>query len=454
MDYSKDVIVAIATGKVKSAIGIIRISGHNIDSLVKKIFQKKEKNANLKDRKHHLGNIIDENGFVVDSGLLIWMPSPKSFTGEDVVELNCHGNPLILEKVLHSAIKAGARLAEPGEFTRRAFLNNKIDLIQAESVIQLINASSNQALKIANKLLSGDLSKKISQIETDIINVLKWLEIRIDFPEEDIEMVSDNYLIDKLTSVEIEISDLIISFEQGKKIINGMKVVFCGRSNVGKSSIFNKILGFKRSIVTDVPGTTRDIVDCFAELDGVSIQIQDTAGIRNTEDQIEKEGITLSFDAIKSSDLVVFISDGSNPPSSEDIYVLDFIKKQKNETIFVLNKNDISIDTSWLALNEEFINVSAKTSEGLDILKKELIKKLIPELSEDKIVLTSYWQKEVFVKSFENIKKAKENIINSLSPESISFELYEMLDHLNEIRGINSRENVINAVFADFCLGK
>lgn len=451
---TRDPIVAVSTARARAAIGIVRISGDNLAPIVARVFHSKKPLDSLSDRRPHLGTFLSEHGDPLDEGLLLWMKGPRSFTGEDVVELQGHGNPWILERIVNSVLAAGARAAQPGEFTRRAYLNGRMDLIQADAVIQLIHASSERGLQAARRLLNGALSQQLAGIQDRIVDVLKWVEMAIDFPEEDIDPASDAHLLDTLQSVRLEITRLITSFRQGHRARAGARVVLCGRANVGKSSLFNQLLGFRRSIVADSPGTTRDIVDAELELEGFLVRVQDTAGLRETLDVLEEEGIGMTREALGSADLVVLVVDGSRPPTEDDRAVLATVVRVGVPWLGILNRQDLGCDETWTTLPGQWLSTSARTGEGLETVRQALVQRLVGEEVGEAVLLTSRWQKEILEHLLQNIDGAIGVITSGMLPTATAYELYEALDRLDEMTGGHGRDDVMNRVFAEFCLGK
>lgn len=447
-------IVAISTARARAAIGIVRLSGEGLEGILARVFRPRGKRVDLWDRHPHLGDFLGESGETLDEGLLLAMRGPRSFTGEDVVELHGHGNPWLLERLVNACIAAGARAAEPGEFTRRAYLNGRMDLIQADAVIQLIHASSERGLKAAQRLLSGELSRTLQDVQHRIIDVMKWVEMAIDFPEEDVDPASDGQLIGMLQELLGIVRRLIQSFRQGHRARAGARVVLCGRANVGKSSLFNQLLGFRRSIVADVPGTTRDVVDAELELEGMLVRVQDTAGLRETLDFLEEEGIGMTHEAIGGAELAILVVDGSEAPTRDDEAVLSTLARLTVEWIGVWNKADRGLHGAWSVIPGEWLSLSARSGEGLERLRELLVSRLVGREGGEGLLLTSRWQKEILERLVLNLEGAIRVIEAGMSPEATAFELYEALDRLDEVTGGNGREDVMNRVFAEFCLGK
>lgn len=460
MGVSADVIVALSTPRGRAALGVVRVSGpaEKVERVVSGVFRSRgkrlERVEQLADRRPHLGEFLGEQGEVLDEGLLLWMRGPRSFTGEDVVELHGHGNPWLLERLVNAVLSAGARAAQPGEFTQRAYLNGRMDLIQADAVAQLIHASSERGLKAAQRLLSGELSERLQALRQRLVEVLKWVEMAIDFPEEDVDPASDERLLELLRRGMEEVEGLLKSYRQGQRARVGVRVVLCGRANVGKSSLFNALLGYRRSLVADVPGTTRDVVDAELELGGVLVKLHDTAGLRESVDVLESEGMGMTREVLGGAELAVWVVDGSRPPTGEDEEVAKVLSRVGVEWVGVKNKRDEGEVVGWEGFEGEWISVSAREREGLEQFREVLTRRLVGEGGEEGLLLTSRWQKEILERLVEHLSGAMRAIEHGMTPEVTAYELYASLDRLDEITGGQGREEVMNRVFADFCLGK
>ncbi|RMD47669.1 MAG: tRNA uridine-5-carboxymethylaminomethyl(34) synthesis GTPase MnmE, partial [Aquificota bacterium] len=334
----KDTIVANATPLTASAVSIIRISGKDALNIGKSIFSKKE---DIKPRKAYFGKFIDENGEIIDEGLFLYFKAPKSFTGEDVVEIQVHGSVPVVKKIIKEAIKKGARFAQPGEFTKRAFLNGKIDLTQAEAIAQLIEAKSEKASKAAVNLLEGKLSKEIKFLKEKLININMLIEAELNFPE-DVEEIEETVIKKDLKEVIDKIKQLLSTYKKGKLIREGIKLAIVGRPNVGKSSLFNSLMGYERAIVSDIQGTTRDFIEESFTLNGIPVRLIDTAGIRESKDEIEKIGIQKTKEKIEEADIILFVFDVSKGLTEEDLKIYEEVKYKK--PIVVGNKSDLILD--------------------------------------------------------------------------------------------------------------
>ena len=436
------------------------MSGENCFEILDKIFIPKHK-KNINDIKGYTikyGNIV-ENGNIIDEVLVSYFKAPKSYTTENMCEINSHGGNIIVKKILEMCLENGANLAEPGEFTKRAFLNGRIDLLQAESVIDVINAKSEREAKTGIKQLEGYLSKEISNIKQEIMDVMVNIEVSIDYPEYDVDDVTNSQISDMLESVQKKLKKLEKSFDNGKIIKEGIKTVIVGRPNAGKSSLLNAILKEDRAIVTQYEGTTRDTIEEFVTVNGIPLKLVDTAGIRNAEDEVEKIGIEKSREEIKNADLVITIFDASEDLTKEDIEILELIKGKK--TIIVLNKNDLEqkVDEKNEKLKEisnSIIKISALNKTGIEDIYNEISKLFdLNEINLDQeIVITNVRQKNLINKAIENVKKAKETLKEKMPLDIIAIFIKDILEDLGSITGEIVTDDIIDEIFSKFCLGK
>ncbi len=464
-----DTISAISTPPGEGGIGIVRVSGPASISIAKKIFTtpKGESLNGVESHKVIHGYIKDpDTRKNIDEVLLTVMYSPKSFTGENVVEISCHGGSLPLSKILNLTIKSGARLAEPGEFTKRAFLNGRLNLLQAEAVIDIIKSKSDTALESAMNQLQGGLAEKITSIRSILINMLAEIEADIDFPEDDIEFTPLSSpplhggarggitLQKKLETVLTEIGQLVDSYRYGKIYREGISVVIAGRPNVGKSSLMNALLNEDRSIVTSIPGTTRDTIEEGLNLNGLTIKIVDTAGIRESEGLVEQEGIKRTQRAIEGAGLIIFLLDGSEGLREEDKYLIKEIKQKNKLVIIAINKIDVENKISWG--EGEFLKISALKNIGLDELRNQIFDIIYNGhcKTPEGIFITRERHRELLSKSQDFLSKAINAINQNLSPEFIAADLRLSLDSLGEITGETYSEDVLNRIFQEFCIGK
>lgn len=452
-------IVAISTAPAIGGIGIIRLSGEKTFEIIEKIFvpKNKQKIEEIKGNSIKYGHIIDD-GKVIDEVLVSYFKAPKSYTAENMCEINSHGGVLIVRKILEICLKNGAILAEPGEFTKRAFLNGRMDLAQAESVIDIINAKSNKEVEASVRQLEGHLSGEISNIRKKIIDLMVDIEASIDYPEYDVEEVTYSNAIKILEDVENHLDRLSNSFENGKIIKDGINLAIIGRPNAGKSSLLNEFLKEERAIVTDIEGTTRDTIEEQITISGIPFKIIDTAGIRESDDKIEKIGIEKSKKAAQNSDIILAIFDISRALNKEDLEIINFIKNKK--AIIVLNKID---------LNENAETVTELSNLGLDILKVSVLEKKGIEQIYDKLtsmfnineinldnsnVITNIRHKELIDCAKQNAKQAIIALKSNLPVDIIAINIKEILENLGKITGETVSEDIIKEIFAKFCLGK
>ncbi|OCA98787.1 tRNA uridine-5-carboxymethylaminomethyl(34) synthesis GTPase MnmE [Clostridium beijerinckii] len=458
-----DTICAIATPIGEGGVSIIRISGENVLKIASKIFTPRNKYdiESMKTYTMKYGNIVDlENKKeIIDEVILSYMKAPRSYTGENVVEINCHGGVISTNSVLDQVIKAGARLAEPGEFTKRAFLNGRIDLSQAEAVMDIITAKTELSMKAAMIQSKGALSKEINELRGYLLNVLALIEYAVDFTEDDEDIVDDNLILqikDGIENTNSKIETLLSNADAGKIVRDGLNIVIVGKPNVGKSSLLNALLRENRAIVTDVPGTTRDIIEEYINLDGIPVKITDTAGIRDTEDVVEKIGVEKSKEKIEEADLIILMLDASRYMDEEDSRIINKIKNRKY--IVLLNKmdlKDIKIQEEILKNLSNIINISAKTGQGIDILKDE-VKKLFfnGEISSESLIISNARHKQALYKSLENCKMALDKINANEYLDLISIYITAAMKALGEITGDELEEDLLNKIFSEFCVGK
>ena len=453
-----DTIVAISTAPGSSGIGIVRLSGKNSFSIVDKIFKPKN-GGDIKGYTIKYGNIIDENKNIIDEVLVSYFIGPKSYTSENMCEINTHGNNIILKQILDLCIKNGAKIAEPGEFTKRAFLNGRIDLSQAESVIDLINSKSEKEKQSAINQLEGYLSIEINKIKKNILDIMADIEASIDYPEYDIEEATNKEVLEKANKICIMLEKLEKSFDTGKILRDGVNVAIVGKPNAGKSSLLNAMLKEERAIVTDVEGTTRDTIEEFVTIEGILFKIIDTAGIRNSEDKIEKIGIDKSKKALREADLVIAIFDSTKELSTEDIEILNVIKNKT--AIILLNKSDLKDNklkenTNIIDSKKDIIEISALKREGLEELYKKMVELFRIEdiQTENNSIITNIRHKEAISNAKKSILKINETINSGMPIDITAIYFKEAIEELNKITGENVTEDIINEIFSKFCLGK
>jgi tRNA modification GTPase trmE len=404
------------------------------------------------------GHIVD-NSEIIDEVLVTYFKKPKSYTTEDMCEINTHGGNIVTRKILELCLKNGANLAEPGEFTKRAFLNGRIDLLQAESVIDVINAKSEREAKTGIKQLEGMLSKKINEIKQEILDVMVNVDVSIDYPEYDVEEVTYQEISNMLTSVKEKLEKLEKSFDNGKLIKEGIKTAIIGKPNAGKSSLLNAILKEDRAIVTEYEGTTRDTIEEFVNIEGIPLKLIDTAGIRNAKDEVEKIGIAKSREIAKEADLIIAIFDSTKELSPEDLEILDLIKGKKS--IVILNKIDLNAilsenDDRFTNVSENILKLSALNGEGLEKLYETISKMFsLNEINLDnEIVITNLRHKNLISKALINVKKSEEAIEQNMPVDIIAIFIKDILEDLGNITGDVVTDDIINEIFSKFCLGK
>jgi len=456
-----DTIAAIATPVGQAGIGIIRISGPQALSILKRIFKPINPEAPLRTRRLYLGHILDPgSGLCVDEVLATYMKAPYTYTREDIVEINSHSGYAVLSKVLELVLESGARLARPGEFTFRAYLNGRIDLTQAEAVAELITSRSERGLYLASQQIKGALKHKINSLRHELIHVLSQVEAAIDFPDEEDTFLDKTFVVNTLRqSILKQITELIEAHSEKKIWVEGISTVIAGRVNVGKSSLLNRLLDEQRAIVTPVPGTTRDVVESSMSIEGLPIRLMDTAGIREDGDEIEKLGIQLTEQKLSEADLVLAVLDYSLPISNEDRGLLNKIKDKP--ALLVLNKIDLPSDVKWdeaLKGLPEFptVRVSALTGQGIKQLKKEIVRVVVG--SEVRSAPTAIAPNLRQAKALEQARQYIENAVSCIHQDApleiAALELRSALDSLGEIIGETTPEDVLEAIFSNFCIGK
>ena len=455
-------IAAISTATGTGGIGIIRMSGENCFQILEKIFipKKKQKIEEIKGYQIKYGTIINQNTKeMIDEVLVSYFKAPKSYTTENMCEINSHGGSIILRMILEECLKAGAILAEPGEFTKRAFLNGRIDLSQAESIIDLINAKTTREAKASAKQLEGELSRKIGTIRESLLDIMADIEASIDYPEYDIEEVTNHQVLEKIKKIKQELEQLEKSYETGKILKEGIKTVIIGKPNSGKSSLLNAILKEERAIVSDIEGTTRDSIEEMVTIKGIPLKLVDTAGIRKTEDQIEKIGVDRALKLLQEAELVIMIIDGTKPLEEEDKEILQKIKERN--AIILLNKmdrGDLSLEKSAMLckLNKPILKISAKKGTGIEKMYEKIVEMFeLGNLQTDsETLITNIRHKNQIHKAILSCEKAEKTIKENMPVDIIAVEMKEILESLGEITGDNVSEDIINEIFRKFCLGK
>ncbi|KRL67252.1 tRNA modification GTPase TrmE [Companilactobacillus versmoldensis DSM 14857 = KCTC 3814] len=454
-----DTIAAISTPPGEGGISIVRVSGDQAVNIVKRVFQGKDL-AKVASHTINYGHIVDpDTKELVDEVIVSVMRAPKTYTREDVLEVNTHGGIVPTNKVLQLLIGAGARMAEPGEFTKRAFLNGRLDLTQAESVMDLIRAKTDKAMQVAVNQLDGNLEHLISGLRQEILDVLAQVEVNIDYPEYDTEQMTTKMLLEKAQTVGKSIDELLKTAESGEILQHGLATAIIGKPNVGKSSLLNRLLDEDKAIVTDVAGTTRDVVEQYVNIDGVPLKLIDTAGIRDTEDKVEKIGVERSKKAIESADLVILVLDASRPLEEEDLQLLDATSDKRRIVIF--NKNDLSpvlhpIDVKQLKADDIILLTSAIKNDGIQQIK-DTIGKLFNagiEDSSSNVIITSARQAGLLRQAKQSLNDVISGIDAGMPIDLVQIDMTNCWDKLGEITGDSYPDELITQLFSQFCLGK
>ena len=452
-----DTIAAISTPKGEGGIGIIRISGDKSFEILSKIFNTKNPNKDLGFYKFNYGFIHDK-GKIIDEVMIVRMKAPKTYTCEDIVEINCHGGYFVTEKVLELVLKNGARHAEKGEFTKRAFMNGRIDLSQAEAVMDLIHGKTEKSISLSIDQLRGDLRNKINNFKKSLLDVTAHVNVVLDYPEEGIDDPLPENLRKNLEKIYKEASLLIESYDKGKKIKEGIKTVIVGKPNVGKSTLLNSLLREERAIVTHVPGTTRDIIEEIINIKGIPLVLTDTAGIRKTDDIVENIGVEKSKQLIEKADLILLVLDASEKLEKEDMEVIEKIKENNKKTIVLLNKIDLERKLDLSSYNlENIVEISAKDNIGIEEMEDKIYSYIVEEDVEntsEKLIITNIRHKTALEKTNEAVKNIFETIDTGMPMDLISVDLKEALDSLSEITGEISSEDILEHIFGNFCVGK
>lgn len=454
-----DTIAAIATGLSDSGIGIIRISGEDAFSVIRRVFVGKKGGEIDVQKSHrvHYGFICDGEERI-DEVLVLVMKGPHSYTAEDTVEINCHGGVRVMQRILELVIRSGARPAEPGEFTKRAFLHGRIDLAQAEAVMDLIHAQNDYALKASVSQLGGSVSKKIKGLREKLLYAVAFIESALDDPE---HISLEGYageLEEEIKGMEKEIRILVDSFSNGRVMTEGIKTVILGKPNVGKSSLMNVLLGEERAIVTDIAGTTRDTLEERLSLGGITLHVVDTAGIRDTQDVVEKIGVDRAKQAALGADLVIYVVDGSEVLDDNDEEIMDFIRDKK--AVVLLNKVDLEMKVSVEELEKKtgkkVIPVSAKEEQGLEDLEEEIKRSFYGgELRfNDEVIITNVRHKAALEESLESIRMVKKSIEDGLPEDFFSIDLMNAYECLGRVIGESVEDDLVNEIFSRFCMGK
>ena len=458
--YEEDTIAAVATPPGEGGVAIVRMSGPQAEQIAGKIFSRaNRKNGALRSHTLHHGAVRDpKTGEVLDEVLLALMRKPRSYTGEDVAEINCHGGPLLTRRILQLVLSCGARHADPGEFTKRAFLNGRLDLAQAEAVLDVIQARTETGMKLAVQQMHGGLSKWVTGLREELLDILAQVEAAIDFPEEDIELLQREELVQKIVNLREKIAGIVSSYEWGRLFREGAKVCIAGRPNVGKSSLLNALLGEERVIVAAMPGTTRDVIEESVNLGGLPVILWDTAGIRESDDPVESAGIEFSRRRLEAADVTLVVLDGSTDLNAEDALILNAVNGKKG--LLVINKSDLPqrLDAALIAAeagtDKESVFVSARDGKGIGELKNALRELLLDTPTEPEVVLTNLRHKAALEKSIDGLNASIRAIRSGMAPDLVMVDLAEAKDGLAEVIGSVFHDDILEHIFTKFCIGK
>jgi tRNA modification GTPase len=458
-----DTIAAIATGTAATAIGVLRISGENCFAVCDRVFQPLDGTplSAHEPRKMIYGDVVDADGALLDRGLAVRFPAPRSYTGEDCAEFDCHGSPIVLREALNALFAAGARQARAGEFTKRAFLNGRMDLTQAEAVVDLIDAETADAARNAARQLNGALRRQLEEVQTPLLDIASRFYAVVDYPDEDIQDIHPAAVADALLQAETALSRLLSTCERGKILKSGVRTAIAGSPNVGKSSLLNALAGYERAIVTDIPGTTRDTVEESVRCGGVLLRLIDTAGIHKTDDLVEKLGVQRSQDALKDADLVFAVADGSREPTAEDAEILRLASQSKH-WILLLSKRDLpSFSTASVekALDSlpapaAVLEVSSVTGQGLDALESA-VQALFPAGSAPAgSLLTDARQEDAARRARDAVGRGAAALRDGMTPDAVLSDVEDALNALGELTGRTAKEEIVETIFSRFCVGK
>lgn len=455
--YIRDTIAAISTPVGNGGIGIIRVSGDLASDICETLFRPVS-NGGLISHRFYFGAIIDQmTGDVVDEAMAVIMRAPHSYTREDVLEMHCHGGMLVVERVLSLVLSAGARLAEPGEFTRRAFLNGRIDLVQAEAIMDIIGAKTDAALQLAQRQRAGLLSQRIAEARGYLLHALALIEAYIDFPEDDLGETDTAAVSRDVATTRACISQLLAGFDEGRILREGISVLIIGKPNAGKSSLLNRLLNENRAIVTHIPGTTRDIIEETINLGGLPVRLLDTAGIRHTADLVEQEGINRALEQIPQADLVLFVLDASRPFETEDQQIFDALAGSR--TIAVLNKNDLprSLELPSALAGLSLQTICAQSGEGVDRLKEQVRTSFLETIHLDNrefVSISRARHRDVLTSADAVLERVEAGLVLQTGLELLALDLREALNAIGSVTGQVSTDDVLDMIFSSFCIGK
>ena len=454
--YRADTIAAVATPPGEGGVALVRLSGPDAERIGREVLVRKD--MSWESHRLYYGRVRDPaRGVVVDEVMFAFLRQPKSYTGEDTVEIHCHGGPYVVRQVLGLVLARGARHAEPGEFTKRAFLNGRLDLTQAEAVLDLIRSRTDKAAGVALGQMEGGLSQEVRTLREQLVDTLVQVEAAIDFPEEEIELLRQAALAGKVAGVVDRISVLIDSYEWGRLIREGVRVCIVGRPNVGKSSLMNALLGVERAIVTATPGTTRDFIEEAVNLDGLPVVLWDTAGIRGGTEGVEQVGIDVTLERLDESEGCLLVLDGSAPLTDEDVEVMQRVRDKQG--LVVVNKSDLGqrlapADVSETLPRLEQVGVSALTRQGLDELRTALRGCFLDSSKESEIVVTNVRHKAALERARSSLSEVQRTMEQGMPPDIVAVDLQEARDDLEEIIGAVTNDDILERIFSQFCIGK
>lgn len=446
----RDTIVAISTPPGRGGLGVVRLSGERSREVATGIMRFRKRQT-WQSWHSELADLLDSENAIIDQAVVSYFERPRSYTGEDVVEIACHGSPVVLRSCVERAVEAGARLAEPGEFTLRAYLSGRIDLPQAEAVRELIDATTLYQARVAAQQLNGSVSNRIRPVKEQLVELISLLEAGIDFAEDDVSVAPASEILQRLARVRAELQRLITSFGAGKLVFEGFTLAIAGRTNVGKSSLFNRLLEQDRAIVTDIPGTTRDMISESISMNGIPVRVVDTAGIRESDDVVEGLGIEKTFQAVADADLTILVLDGSRPETDEDRTLR--VRVESSSPLLVANKSDLP---NQLGNESNSIAVSALTGEGIPALKRAILRRLAPGgLAEPEDgSITSLRHLNLLRESLEALDHARSAVEFGIPHEMILIDLYASLRPIDALTGATTADDILNRIFSTFCIGK
>ncbi|WP_199616900.1 tRNA uridine-5-carboxymethylaminomethyl(34) synthesis GTPase MnmE [Paenibacillus alkalitolerans] len=457
---TEDTIAAIATPLGESSIAVIRVSGPESVRVVESVFRSKTKLSKAASHTVHYGHIYHrESGEHIEEALVTVMKAPRTYTAEDVVEVSCHGGIVSVKKVLDVLLENGARLAEPGEFTKRAFLNGRIDLSQAEAVIDLIRSKSDRAFAVAMKQVDGVLSRKVRSLRQILVETMAHIEVNIDYPEHDVEELTSAFIREKCESALESINDMLETAERGKLLREGIETAIIGKPNVGKSSLLNALAQENRAIVTEIPGTTRDVIEEYVTIGGIPLKLLDTAGIRETTDVVERMGVERSRTALASADLILFVVNGNEPLSEDEVELMNSLKDR--QTVVVVNKMDLPLHVQLQDIMQQFpaervVRISAREGEGIERLEKSITSLFFSGSLEagDITYISNARHIHLLKKAKHSLEEALQGVEGKVPIDMIQFDVRNAWEQLGEIIGDAVGDSLIDQIFSQFCLGK